>query len=226
MSNSLRPYLLQSFGKYRKVVPEFLKALRSTGYFNKFYYITDPSTEIDNSVNDVTYIFLDPDAIYKSESLGYLGWSNDVMYGLEYVKEDVFFMSGEDHLLVDFDECVVHYAFGLVERGFFGCIRLTHKPQIILDKEKNDDGAAVHTIDKSYKYYVSLQPTVWNKKYLQSILRPNESAWQFEILASQRAKKLDLPVGVTYKTAFNYRNLIEKGKLVDNPKTYTEIHGV
>lgn len=209
MSNSSRAWLLQSpdYDVYAKVVTPVAEALMETGYFDQFYIATPWFCEspVNTRVIELEHDF---------------GWSDNIIYALEYVKEDVFFMGCEDHLLVDFDEVLVSGAYLMVESGEYGCVRLTHKPQIPTGK-----GVGILPIDKSYKYYVSLQPTVWNKDYLKKIIRPNESSWQFEILASQRAKKIDPLAGVTYKTAFNYKNLIEKGKLVDNPKTYTEIHG-
>lgn len=190
-------------------VGRVMTAIRDTGYFTKFYVATNLFT-VSNNDEDVQ-IKLKKD----------YGWSNNIINALAYVREKTFFMGCEDHLLTDFDEDLVDLAYTMVSNGHCGCVRLTRKPQITVIHTKGK----IPYIDKSYKYYVSCQPTIWNKDYLESIIRPDETSWQFEILASQRAKKLDIPVGVTYKTAFDYKNLIEKGKLVVDPKTYTEIHG-
>lgn len=208
-SKPCRAWLLQSGGKYFDVVIKCLGLLRKTDYFNKFYVATN-RIKAPTTPSYCNPIWLKQD----------FGWSDNIINALAYVKEKTFFMGCEDHLLVDFDEELVELAFGLVQDGMFGCIRLTRKPQI-----KTTEVLGVLPIDKSYRYLVSCQPTIWNKDYLESIIRPGETAWQFEILASQRARKLNIPVGVTYKTAFNYRNLIDKGKLVEDPKTYTEVHG-
>ena len=194
MSNSSRAWLLQNPQSSRpSTIYCFTDSLKGTGYFNKIH----------------SYIGKD------------LGWSNNIIYMLDFI-EPVFFMGCEDHLLVDFNEELVENAYKAVEYKEFGCVRLTKKAKIPVVYSARPK---IYAISESYKYYVSLQPSVWSKSYLEKIIRPNESAWQFEILASQRAKEIDPPAGVTYKTAFNYRNMIEKGKLVDKPKTYTEIHG-
>jgi hypothetical protein len=196
-------------------VPEFLNAIFSTKYFDKAYFVTDtelvyggPFTRYRVPCNFI--------ALRKD-----FGWSNNIIEALDYVEEDVFFMGCEDHLLVDFDESLVDWAYKVVRDGWYGCVRLTRKAKIPIAKEEWQ----LCEIDKSYKYYISLQPSVWSKEYLKKIIEPNLTSWQFEIIGSQNAKKIDPTAGVTYKTAFNYRNLIEKGKLVENPKTYTEIHG-
>jgi len=205
-SRPCRAWLLQSVGDYNSVVPGFLGALRGTGYFNRFYVATD----YDRPLGGVIRIPLKRD----------YGWSDNIINALACVREKTFFVGCEDHLLTGFDEELVELAYKAVENGEYGCVRLSWKSRIPLLGDMR-----ISAIDKSYKYLVSLQPTAWNKDYLESVLRSGETAWQFEILASQRAKKLDIPVGVTYKTAFKYRNLIKKGKLVEDPKTYTEIHG-
>ena len=129
------------------------------------------------------------------------------MAGLRWMP-DVFFMGCEDHLLVDFDKELVEFAFNTVKLESFGCVRLTTKSPVkkIAGYVPVD---SVLEIDKSYKYYVSLQPSVWSKEYLQKIIVPDETAWEFEVNGSKRAKKLDLPSGVVNKTAFNYINLSE-----------------
>jgi hypothetical protein len=203
-------------GKYNDVVPEFLDALRATGYFSKFYILDDkeclPPYACSTCQKDCSHNLLPKD----------YGWSNNILYGLDHIiDEDVFFMGCEDHLLVQPHLGLISQAFAHVKAGIYGCVRLTRKPQIPIVKIEHD----IAEIDKSYKYYVSLQPTVWSKEYLKKIIEPDLTSWQFEIIGSQNAKKIDPPAGVTYITAFNYKNLIEKGKLVENPKTYKEIHG-
>lgn len=214
MSRQSRVWLLQSTGDYNWAAIDSLSALKKTDYFDNFYVASDKSKSWwhDYLSNGGVYIALGPGKD--------LGWSNNIIHALDYVEEDVFFMGCEDHLLVDFDAPLVDLAYGMVMAGTYGCIRLTRKPQIKTVTEYGN----VLEIDKSYRYYVSLQPSIWSKSYLQKIIEPNLSSWQFEIIGSQNAKRLDLPAGVTYKTAFNYKNLIEKGKLVENPRDYVSIH--
>jgi hypothetical protein len=46
----------------------------------------------------------------------------------------------------------------------------------------------VGRIDKSAKYLVCLQLTLWDKDYLKTLLVPGESPWQFEINGSRRSE--------------------------------------
>ena len=148
------------------------------------------------------------------------GWSNNIMSILGGAP-DVFFMGCEDHICIDLDTPLVELAYIMVNNGRYDYVRLTMKPQI---KTKTIFGN-VPAIDESYKYYISLQPSIWSKKALESILIPDETAWDFEVNGSKRAKAIGLKAGVTYMTAFNYKNLIEKGHLVEDPKDYRSIHG-
>jgi len=208
LSRPLRVWLLQSPEKYFSVVPVFLKALRKTKYFDGFYVATEKTVWLGT---DCWVIDLKKDN----------GWSNNIIKTLEYVKEDVFFMGCEDHILTDFDETLVDAAFWAVKYiDDIGCVRLTHKPRIPLD---TDD--PISPIGRSYLYYVSLQPTIWKKSYLEKIIRPDETAWEFEIKAGSRAKRIkDINACCVRKTIFNYKNLMEKGVLAERDD-YVKIHG-
>ena len=150
-----------------------------------------------------------------------LGWSNNIIKALEHVEEDTFFMGCEDHICTDFNETLINAAFWAVKYiDDVGCIRLTYKNQIPLETFE-----PFSPLDRNYPYYVSLQPTIWKKSYLEKIIKPNETAWEFEIKASSRAKRIEgVNACCVRKTIFNYRNLMEKGVLA-NRDDYVKIHG-
>jgi hypothetical protein len=173
---------MQATGIYNCILYKTMERTFNTGYFDKYYLATD------KPVLDFPDEYLIQIPLKKDN-----GWSNNIINALAYVREPVFFMGCEDHLLVDFDEPLVETAFKLVEIGDYGCIRLTTKPIIKQQSVKRP----IDNIDRHYRYYVSCQPAVWNKDFLESILRPGETSWQFELCASQRARKLELPAGVT-----------------------------
>jgi hypothetical protein len=177
-------------------------------YFDKFYVVTDRNVRLNK---DCVVIKLHKD----------LGWSCNIIEALEYVEEDVFFMGCEDHICVDFNKELIDAAF--YEAKYIpsvGCVRLTHKDKI---KLIHDD--PVSAIKKSYPYYVSLNPTIWKKSYLESILVPGENSWEFEIHGSKRAMEIkDLKACCVRKTIFNYKNLMEKG-VIGNRDDYRSIHG-
>ena len=200
MSRPSRVWLLQSPAKYFDVVPIFLDSLRNTGYFDWFYVATNSELCLELKI-DTVQIALDKD----------FGWSNNIIEALKYVKDDVFFMGCEDHVLVDIDLDAVDQCFQAVcDNPEIGCIRLTKKKRIKMAEPNNPYSAIL----KPYHYYVSLQPTIWKKSYLKAIIRPNENAWAFETEASKRAMQIETPkAGVTCKTIFNYHNYMKKGGL-------------
>jgi len=79
-------------------------------------------------------------------------------------------MGCEDHILTDCDLEKIDECFNeVVSNPETGCIRLTRKKRIQLKEDK-----PFSYIVKPYPYYVSLQPTIWKKSYLENIIRPGE----------------------------------------------------
>ncbi len=60
-------------------------------------------------------------------------------------------------------------------------------------------------------YRASLQASIWKKDCLQSLLKPGESPWDFEILASRRSD-VDKRFFCTVKRSFHYINSVVRGQ--------------
>ncbi len=81
-------------------------------------------------------------------------------------------------------------------------------------------------LDQNYKklrtdapYAISLQPAIWNRKCLLSLLENNWSPWQFEIKGSRVASELDLSIWKVIKNPLNYEgwithHVVEKGEWI------------
>lgn len=65
-------------------------------------------------------------------------------------------------------------------------------------------------ISEGAPYRASLQASIWRREYLRSLLKPGESPWDFEVLASRRS---DIHKGFycTRKRVLHYHNSIERG---------------
>ena len=195
-NTSNRVWFLQSPDKLFDVVPIFLDALRKTGYFNRFYVATDRKVDLPD---DCVYIPLEKD----------FGWSNNIIRALEFVEEETFFLGCEDHIVVRFDKERIEDCFRAVDNGELGCIRLTRKPRIQLVEDK-----PYSAIVKPDCFYISLQPTIWNKDYLKSAIALNESAWQFEEEGTKRIMKIkELKAGIVDETVLDYQNFFGEGGL-------------
>ncbi|MGE0496644.1 MAG: hypothetical protein AB7O72_02320 [Ramlibacter sp.] len=65
-------------------------------------------------------------------------------------------------------------------------------------------------LDKVAAYRVTLFATLWERDTLQAILRPGESAWQFEIDGTERSRDLD-GFFATGEAVFSYQHGVERG---------------
>ena len=83
-------------------------------------------------------------------------------------------------------------------------------------------------------YYLNAQAAVWRKKALINVLSPYESAWQFELYGSERAKlypydfiikKDDIPV-FDYHTQLNFNLGIQKGMWMTGNVEFFEKEGI
>jgi len=204
LSNTLKKvWLLQAPDRYFDVVPIFLEAARKFNYFDKFYVATDRTIHAvsPHLPNDCVYIPLEKD----------FGWSNNIIKALEFVEEDVLFLGCEDHIFIKMDlQNIETCRSAVVSDGAIGCIRLTKKPKIkMVEPEK-----LYSEIVRPYHYYVSLQPTIWKKNYLESVIKPDESAWSFERNATKRAMRINPPYAcVADRTLVNYYNFMKRGGL-------------
>jgi len=214
---------LQACDRYKDILPVFISGLRQIEYFDKYYIATDTDFWSPSGIpsHDGDY------CVIQHLNKDY-GWSKNIIKLLEVVREDVFFMGCEDYILEDFAKEEIDICFKAVCKDKdIGCIRLTRKKRIKLENEFEDDiyGPVYGPIVKPYPYYVSLQPTIWKKSYLRSIIKEDENAWQFETEASKRAMQISTPRAYcTSKTLFNYKNYIVKGQLQKNPPDYRSIH--
>lgn len=162
------------------MLPIFTKEALKHNIFDKIYIITNFRSELN----------LDPrcQVILLQEDMQF---SSNILYGLNYVKEDIFLLCCEDHVMVDphdpikFDKC-----FDFVENnGDVGMLRLTHNKKIKFDAVVNTDVVQIKKLHKKYAYYISLQPSIWRKPYLMHCLKYSENAWEAEVNGTRRAIK-------------------------------------
>ena len=93
------------------------------------------------------------------------------------------------------------------------CLRLIVRPKPFNVHPRNPMFGEFH---ESMHYLVAVQPSIWKKSTLLSLIRSGESIWEFEHYASVRARsRNDLKLYGTYKTVFDYGlHIIDGGKLL------------
>lgn len=196
-TTSKKVFLIQSPDKYFDVVPIFLAASRSLNFFDKYYIATD--RKVKGLGDDCQIIQLDKD----------YNFCGNIIRALPHVEEDVFFMDCEDHIQVGFENAAIQTCYeGVLADENIGCLRLTKKVRLQL----RDPDALFSAIVRPDPFYVSLQPTIWRKSYLEQIIRDGENAWQFEKMATQRALAIDKPEAyIARRTLYNTQNFFKQG---------------
>jgi hypothetical protein len=119
------------------------------------------------------------------------GWSSNLLNALDRVRYPYIFYAQEDYFLTapvqnqqmanDFVEMIQKGASAL-------CFRARSKPDAGF--QPLNDRFGIVPIDSDGR--TRCQVTLWNREALQSILRPGETAWDFEARGSARTKEMKI----------------------------------
>jgi hypothetical protein len=135
-----------------------------------------------------------------------LSWSDNVLNGLEKLKNDYVLLMIEDLILKEkISMTYFNQLLRWIKDNKPNYLRLcnSHPP-------KHFD-TLVGSIPDKTPYKTSTMPCVWRIDTLKKILKSGESAWDFEIKGSLRAYQYGKFFAV-HKTFINYHNSIIKGK--------------
>lgn len=124
--------------------------------------------------DDVTWIPIDPA----------LDWSSSLLSALESIPSRWVLLLLEDYFLsrpVDTERLLSAFNDQVVEG--WSCLRLFPVPPGNRSIPGRDE---YRLIENSAKYSVSTQVSIWDRRFLQSLIVPGESGWEFEDRGSQR----------------------------------------
>lgn len=169
--------LIQCPEKFQEIIPIFCKECLKHGIFDHIYIATD-SRQVFSLPKECTIISLTKDMQFAS----------NVLYAMRFVKEPFVLLCCEDHVMISpHSETDFEQAYEFVKNNSsVGMLRLTCHSKVSF--ENNDNGFASR-LNGKYKYYISLQPSIWRREYLVEALENGEDAWQTELSGSKRAKK-------------------------------------
>lgn len=85
----------------------------------------------------------------------------------------------------------IEHILDLMERDAIGSVHLRNEGTDQRDYEKD---SAYRIYASGAPYRISASASIWNTAFLKSVLRPEESAWEFERIGSYREEALQLPV--------------------------------
>jgi len=147
-----------------------------------------------------------------------ISWSDNLLKGLEVIKNDYILILLEDLFLKNkISNDYFIQLLNWINKNNPNYLRLciSHKPNYFDD--------LIGVLPKITPYKTSTMPCIWKKSVLKQLLKEGESAWDFEIKGSKRAYKYDGFYAV-YNDFITYENGIIKGKwrrsIVKKKNTY------
>jgi len=119
------------------------------------------------------------------------GWSSNLLLALERISHSYVLYFQEDYFLtapVVRDQLAEDFAYVIDSGADSLCFRARSQPDPGFQPQNNRFGIVPLTSDGRTR----CQVTLWKKSALQSILRPQESAWDFEARGSSRTQEMQI----------------------------------
>lgn len=135
-----------------------------------------------------------------------LDWSTTIARSLEGLNHSHILFWIDDAFLagtVDTGRVQALFKFAVEQQANFVRLRPNPKPSRWLDRD-------IGVLDAKAAYRVSLFATIWRIEALNAILKPGESAWQFEVNGTERSRSRD-GFYTTRTDVFSYLHGVERG---------------
>lgn len=170
---------------------------------------------------------------YKFVSSNSSDWSERLFEVLNYVGTDFLLLMMDDYFLFDYvDNAEIKFLLNLMEHFNIDHMAQTYDiagypvRKEVFFSESNIRIYMLQPNLKNYNYSI-VSADFFNVKFLKSMLRKNESAWEFENLGSSRTvlrKNLNIFKFETeiHPLKYTYGGVIEKGKLRDGVQIFLD----
>ncbi|MCC2624734.1 MAG: hypothetical protein K0R14_607 [Burkholderiales bacterium] len=135
-----------------------------------------------------------------------LSWSTTIIKALQdFPHSHLLFLLDDVFPIAKIETAEVEriYKWVIDHNTCFIRLRPKPKPKIWLSE-------GIGVLDKSAAYRVSLFATLWSTKTLNMILKDGESAWEFELLGTERSRQLD-KFYCTKRSFIKYLHGVERG---------------
>jgi hypothetical protein len=135
-------------------------------------------------------------------------WSDTLLAGLKQLTQSHVLLWIDDHFLTDPVEALA------VEGSINACLQLGGNYLRLHALPQPDEALNNHfgIIRKGAVYRTAVVASVWKRKVLQDLLRPGESAWEFETAGAARSDQYD-GFFSTWRTWFEIENLLIRGRI-------------
>lgn len=199
--------VMQSCSKFSSICKTTVESLSEYDFISKIHIATDDSKIKFDSKKNIKLTILDKD----------MGFSSNLIEALKTVNENIVLVLLDDYVMppyrdqpVDQKKLFLNAGRLLSEKSDIACVRFN-----IFDKkcaDFNDLFFDFVRVKKDFKYLCSLQPSLWNKNHLLSILKSGENAWDMEINGSKRMRKLNLGAYISQSEQMIHINALRFGK--------------
>lgn len=158
-----------------------------------------------------------------------INWCDRLEDALKSIEEKDILLLLEDYLIGNIlDSLEVSKYFDFYKKQNARYMRLIDIPR----KHNVKKDTKIYSIFENEEYGINLQPAIWNKKYLMSILTEvdgDRSAWEFEISLLKKTTNTSKPIEGcfgTKKNVLKIHNGILKGKWFKNEVKYFKSRGI
>lgn len=155
------------------------------------------------------------DRVNNFQTLKDISWSDNLLNFLKTIESKYVLILLDDYIInrpVNDKRLQELYEFIKSEDGSY--LQLFVKS----DKKEYDFVSKVDNVIKrsiNGPYRNSLQAAIWNKEELMKLIKPGESAWEFELIGNARSKKMSKPFfAITKDAPVTYLNCVEKKMFV------------
>jgi len=145
---------------------------------------------------DVTPILVGPD----------YSWSSNLLKGLDSIHQDYVFMIIDDLFLTGYIPEDIQDIFAWVDKVRPNYLRLNPRPK----PDKSYD-KLVGIVSPGTLYRTATVMTIWKRSVLIDLLKPEETAWDFELYGSVRSDKYE-GFYSTWNVTIPFINAVIKGK--------------
>jgi len=207
----MKTLLVQSPGHLYEVVPIFLRQIEHHKYFNKIVLVTDKDKPW-GLTESVELVHLEKDR----------GRAANFRAGLERIDDEVFAMMCDDHVVTQSSLQLDRYFSIMNENPRLGrlqlsppssnyarYLRLRGRELVIAD-----DSREWFPYQRTYRFYVNFQPSLWRKDYFSHCIDGNENRNKLELWAGKRARaNREYVSGYIGQHAIRYENFLASCKV-------------
>lgn len=153
---------------------------------------------------------------YKTHLPGNLEWSDRMISGIKTSKSDYIFFILEDYFFTEEiteREVALHIDF-MKEYGANKVMLEPPSHQMRFGRKECFRGRVAHRLLDDSDYLTSIQPSVWRKDYLLSVLKKGWNPWQFEVDGTNAIRGKDNKIYTMSRKNLIYWNAVRRGGVI------------